>query len=110
MRIAFFGPVVAAMVVGCRPGDGTITRGADDQAAWGRRLAVAVPAGIAEDSALATMKTNGFACEKGTEPTIFLLCRKQSSGELVIRKWQAIISISDGKVIAVKGSTGLVGP
>ena len=109
MRIAIAGFFVF-LVGACRGPDRTITRGADDLSAWERRLAAAVPVGMPEDSALATMRANGFQCDRGTEPALFLSCRKQSSGDIVVRKWQAVISLSGGRVIMANAFTGLVGP
>jgi hypothetical protein len=110
--------VFFAMLAGCRHGDTrlrdtTITRGADGAAEWSRHLASAVPIGIPADSAGAILKRNGFSCQRGADSLAYLYCDKQSGGflDLVSRRWHAALNVdARGRVIAVRGSTYMVGP
>ena len=102
--------LVAAGLACARP-DRTITRGADGEPEWSRRLAAAVPRGISADSARSVMQRNGFRCQEGSDSVAYVWCDKLSDRAIVQRRWQAVINLdSQRRVYEVRGSTGLIGP
>jgi|RhiMethySRZTD1v2_1073278.scaffolds.fasta_scaffold554236_1 hypothetical protein len=111
-RILFLATSLA-LLGGCGPRDATITHGADGAPEWSRHLASAVPVGITADSARAIMTRNGFTCRSGSDTVAHLWCEKQSGGRVAIvrRRWQAALNLDERqRVVAVRGSTGLIGP
>jgi len=100
--------VIAAASMACARDD-SITHGADGAPEWNRRLAAAIELGLPIDSARLVMERNGFRCELLTGD---LWCDKKSGGRFAIvrRRWQATLAISDGRVRAIKATTGLIGP
>ena len=100
--------VVSAASLGCGR-DSSITYGADGAPEWDRRLAAALAPGMTVDSAHTVMQRNGFRCETSA---VSLWCDKESGGRFAIvrRRWQAVLELRAGRVLAIKGSTGLVGP
>ena len=110
------GPLAVAsilVVVACGVPDRTITRGADDEQLWTHLLAAAVPLATPADSARAIMERNGFRCQAGADSSAYLWCDKESGGKasIVRRRWQAVLSLDkQQRVVALRGSTGLIGP
>jgi hypothetical protein len=100
--------VISAGSLACAR-DRSITHGADGAPEWERRLARAIAPGMIVDSARGTMERNGFRCEISAAD---LWCDKESGGRLAIvrRRWQATFAIQDGRVRAINGTTGLIGP
>lgn len=95
----------------CAGLDRTITRGADGEPEWSRRLAAAVPLGISADSARSVMLRNGFQCQEGADSVAYIWCDKLADKAVVKRRWQAVINLdSQRHVYEVRGSTGLIGP
>jgi hypothetical protein len=107
MRTLWIGSFLAAVLVlaGCAR-DSTITRGADGEKDWNRRLTAAVPIGMPAVAARALMERNGFECRWIPEPR-GLACDKRSERRLAgaRRHWQATFAIREGQVIAVRSST-----
>jgi ketosteroid isomerase-like protein len=103
--------LLCAALLGCAR-DATITRGADSDRHWTRRLEAAVPVGTPLDSARATMERNGFRCESNPTAVEALWCEKTSSARLraVRRHWQAWFTVVDGRVTAVRCETELRRP
>lgn len=96
--------------VACVARDRTITRGADGELEWSRRLGTAVPLGIAAESARAVMLRNGFHCENGVDSAAYIWCEKFSDKPLVKRRWQAVIRINSQHLVnEVRATTGLIG-
>ncbi len=94
----------------CRPGDSTITRGADGDRDWARRLATAVRIGTSADSARGILERNGFTCSAGQDSVAYVQCDKERNRRTVVyRRWRAVLNLDHGRVTAVKASTGLVG-
>jgi hypothetical protein len=103
------GTAVAALA--CAGSDHTITRGADGEQDWSRRLAAAVPLGIPADSARSVMQRNGFRCYDGADSVAYIWCDKSSDKAVVKRRWQAVINLDSQRVVyEVRGSTGFIGP
>lgn len=100
--------VISVASSGCAR-DTSITHGADGAPEWDRRLAAAIAPGMTVDSAGAIMRRNGFRCEISADD---LWCDKESGGRFAIvrRRWQATLGIQNGRVRAIKGTTGLTGP
>jgi hypothetical protein len=97
--------------VACAASDRSITRGADGESDWSRRLAAAIPLGIPADSARSTMQRNGFDCHDGVDRVAYIWCDKLSNKPVVKRRWQAVIKLNSRRVVyEVRGSTGLIGP
>jgi hypothetical protein len=95
----------------CRVGDRTITRGADGDQDWARRLTAAVPLGTSADLARATMESNGFSCRVGQESGVDLWCDKTGAQRgLVQRHWRAVFKLERGQVTQAKASTDLLAP
>jgi hypothetical protein len=82
------GRTLAALVIvaSCRAGDASITHGADGDRECGRRLAAAVPLGMAADSARVTMERNGFRCTAGQDSVPYLWCDKQSASRGLVSR------------------------
>jgi len=96
-------------LLGCR--DRSITRGADGEREWSRRLAGAVPLGTPAESAQAIMERNGFQCRAGADSVAYLWCDKMSAKiNVVRRRWQAVLNLNRGQVFEVRAFTGLIGP
>ena len=103
--------LLCGLLLGCSR-DVTITRGADGDSDWRRRAEAAVPVGTTLDIARATMEHNGFRCQTLPTGAEALSCDKLSEARLglVRRRWQAGFTAVDGRVTAVRTSTGLTGP
>jgi hypothetical protein len=103
--------VLCGALLGCTH-DTTITRGADSDSHWRRRIAAAIPAGTALETARSTMQGSGFQCEPTPTGAEALACEKVSKTHLggVRRRWQAWFTAVDGRVTAVRSSTELLGP
>jgi len=96
------------IALACAQQDTSITHGADGQPEWSRRLAAAVPLGVAVDSARRIMDTNGFHCHEGADSVSYLSCEKLSGKAVVQRRWQAIVNLdAQRRVHDVRGSTAL---
>jgi hypothetical protein len=103
--------LLCGAILGCAR-DGTITRGADSESHWVRRVGAAVPIGTTLDSARATMQGNAFRCEAIPTGAEALGCEKVSTTRLgvVRRRWQAWFTVVDGRVTAVRSATAVLGP
>jgi hypothetical protein len=112
MHVSRTSLLVAGIVLGsCGPADHSITRGADGENDWSRRLAAAVPLGTRADSARSTMERNGFACSVMAGSVADLQCDKTSARNGVVqRRWRALLSMNRGQVIAVRAVTALDAP
>ena len=103
--------VAGTVLCSCGPADHSITRGADGENDWSRRLAAAVPVGTSADSARSTMERNGFACGAIAGTVADLQCDKTSPRRGVVqRRWRALLSADRGRVIAVRAVTALETP
>ena len=95
----------------CTASDQSITRGADGQNDWERRLRAVVKPGMTEDSAQRVMVANGFTCSAGVDSTRFLACSKDGKSSPVFRRWRGVFILdANRRVSAVRASTGMVGP
>ena len=102
-------PPLLILLLAC--GDHTITRGADSEQEWGRRLAAVIPLGTRADTAQATMERNGFQCRTSADSVAYIWCDKMSSRfNVVRRRWQADLNLDRGRVFEVRAFTGLIGP
>lgn len=103
--------LLCGVILGCAR-DATITRGADSDSHWLRRVGVAVPIGTTLDAARATMQENGFQCDSNPTGAEALGCEKVSPTRLgvVRRRWQAWFTVVDGRVTAVRSATALLRP
>jgi len=99
------------VAAGCSNRDTSITHGADGEPEWSRRLAAAVPLGIAVDSARRILEGSGFRCGKTPDSASVLSCEKVSGKAVVQRRWNALVKPdSQRRVYEVFGSTGLSRP
>ena len=96
----------------CRAADRTITHGVESRQEWRRRLAEVIPLGTPAESARVVLERNGFACRPAAEGPSAVWCDKWSGGRwaIVRRRWIASVTIDNGKVVATRANTGLVGP
>lgn len=93
--------------------DNSITRGADGDNDWNRRLAAAVPIGMAMDSARTVLTRNGFQCSVGADSVRSFRCEKESGGRFNFarRRWIAILEVDpQNHVSGLRSSTGMIGP
>jgi len=95
-------------VLGCAR-DRSITKGAENQHEWSRRLSAAVPVGTVADTARATLERNGSQCQATRDTVDHLQCEKESKG-LVIRRWKALLNLDHGRVVEVHALLELIGP
>ena len=104
------GILLCVVLSGCAR-DLTITRGADSESHWRRRIETAVPIGTMMDEARVIMERNGFGCAPSPAGPEALVCEKLSAVRLglVSRRWQAWFTVADNRVTAVRSSTGLIG-
>ena len=112
MKIRQVAAALLCSVILCCARDSTMTRGADSESHWRRRLGAAVPIGTGLDDARVTMEANGFQCEAISSGTEALGCEKTSAARLglVRRRWQAWFTAPDGRVTAVRSATALLQP
>lgn len=112
MRSIWIGLLFTSVFVAGCARDQTITRGADGQNDWNRRLTAAVPIGMSAVAARALMERNGFQCQFIAKPQRPLWCEKHSDSRLagIHRRWQATFQVQDEHIVAVRASTGLVRP
>ena len=112
MHVPLTSFVVAGIVLcSCGPADHSITRGADGENDWSRRLAAAVPVGTSADAARSTMERNGFGCRAIAATVADLQCDKTSARRgAVQRRWRALLSVDRGHVTAVRAVTALDAP
>jgi len=110
MRIRQVAAVLVCGVIVCCARDSTITRGADGDSHWRRRISAADPVGTSLDDARVTMEANGFKCETISSGAEALGCEKTSAARLgvVRRQWQAWFAAADGRVTAVRSATTLL--
>jgi len=103
--------VLFGVLLGCAR-DATMTRGADSESNWRRRVEAAIPAGTALADAHATMERNGFRCESIATGAEALGCEKVATTRfgVVRRRWQAWFTAVDGRVTGVRSATALLGP
>ena len=96
---------IALSAVSCNR-DHSITRGASGSE-WDRRLRSAVPIGASVATAQATLEHNGFTCRRDAVGVQALHCDKQSGRRFGFfrRRWQAVVSVRDGRVSGVQGTT-----